>query len=281
MGTWGTSISSNDTYTDIHAEFMDLYNGGLKVSEISKKLISENQDLINDYESKNNFWFALAMAQWECKSLDKNILDKVKIIVDSGEDIKLWEELGAEQKDVKIRKNVLQKFIEKISIEKPKARNRKKKILRDSIFETGDCLTFKLINGNYGGAVVLSSEKQTEFGLNLIVTTTIDKAEEPIIEDFKNAFVLIQKEQTIPGKYREREMISWYYGQYFKRCDIDYKVIGQLKVQRQFDSSKDYQAFSRWEMIKTEVDRNDNFIRERGKPEKKLKLKKLIKKHWL
>lgn len=71
MGAWGTAISSNDTYADIYGEFFDLYNDGLDVTEISKKLIADNQETINDKDDCNNFWFALAKAQWECKQLDE------------------------------------------------------------------------------------------------------------------------------------------------------------------------------------------------------------------
>ena len=70
MGAWGTAISSNDTYADIYGKFFDLYNDGLDVSEISKNLIADNQETINDKDNCNNFWFALAKAQWECKQLD-------------------------------------------------------------------------------------------------------------------------------------------------------------------------------------------------------------------
>jgi hypothetical protein len=281
MGTWGTAISSNDTYADTYSDFMDLYNDGVEVSEITQQLIENNQDLIKDYASKNDFWFALAMAQWDCKSLDKEIFDTVKQIIDSGEDIKLWEEQGADKKDITKREKALTSFVDKISVEKPKAKRRKKKILRDSIFQTGDCLTFRLNNGNYGGAVVLSSEKQTEFGFNMIAVTTINQEIEPSLNDFKKAKVLIQKEQTIPGKYQEREMISWYYAEFYKKCDTEFKVIGQLKVKRTFSIMKDYSSASGWQMIKETIDRDKDFIIERGKPNKKLKLQRLLKKHWL
>lgn len=281
MGTWGTAISSNDTYADTYSDFMDLYNDGLEVSEITQQLIENNQDLIKDYASKNDFWFAVAMAQWDCNSLDKEIFNKVKQIVDSREDIKLWREQGADKNDITKREKALYSFIDKISVEKPKAKRRKRKKYRDSIFQTGDCLIFNLTNGNYGAAVVLSSEKQTEYGLNMIAVTTINQKDNPTIDDIKNSNVLIQKEQTVPGKYQDREMISWYYAQFYKKCDIDYQILGQLKVQRQYNFMTDYTVISGWQMIKEVIDRNDNFIKERGKPDKKLKLKKLLKKHWL
>ncbi len=67
MGTWGTAIDSNDTYSDIYDEFIDLYNEGHVVKEITRFLIQENSDLINDSVHSSDFWFAIAMAQWECK----------------------------------------------------------------------------------------------------------------------------------------------------------------------------------------------------------------------
>ena len=70
MGTWGTGISSNDIYEDINYEFFDLYNQGIDVSEITKKLITDHKELIASREDQNNFWLTIAKAQWECKALD-------------------------------------------------------------------------------------------------------------------------------------------------------------------------------------------------------------------
>lgn len=78
MGAWGAAISSNDTYADIYGEFFDLYNDGLDVDEISKKLVLDNKEIIDDTDDSNNFWFALAKAQWECKQLDKSVFDRIK-----------------------------------------------------------------------------------------------------------------------------------------------------------------------------------------------------------
>ncbi len=111
MGTWGTAISSNNTYADIYSEFIGLYDDGIEPSEISRKIIRDNNELIEDSEDKNDFWFALAMAQWQCKSLDPDLLQRVKIIIESGEDIKIWEQLGADKQDIKKRKKALDSFL--------------------------------------------------------------------------------------------------------------------------------------------------------------------------
>lgn len=276
MGTWGTAISSNDSYKDVYSEFMDLYNDGLEVQEITEIIIKRNSEIINDPEDGPNFWFAMAMAQWQCKGLDNNIFNKVKQIVENDEDIKIWHELGASRKDIDKRRGVLKAFIEKISTENPKAKRRKKKILRDSIFQKGDCLVFKLHSGNYGGAFVLASENQTEYGLNLIATTTIDQKEIPTVEDFKKSYVLIRKIQWSPKQWRDYESISWYYSQFFKKSTINLTVVGNLKVDKEYHLDKDFRGFSQWDDIQKTVELNPENIKERGKPDKTLRLKKLI-----
>jgi len=191
MGTWGNAISSNDTYADIYGDFFELYNNGLDVPEISKKLISENQETIKNSDDSNNFWFALAKAQWECKQLDKELFEQVKKIIETDADLEVWRELNADEKDIKKRKVVLNKFLEDLQTEKTKAKSRKKKIICQPVFEKGDCLTFKLENGNYGGAVVLEAIKDTEYGYNLIATTRINQPNKPTRKDFESTDVLV------------------------------------------------------------------------------------------
>ncbi len=122
MGAWGTAISSNDTYADIHSAFFDLYNEGVEVVEISKKLIAENQDIIKDPDDCNNFWFALAKAQWECKQLDPKLFSWVQEIIETGSDLKIWRQLEADEKEIKNGKLHLTNFFLTC---KSKKRNRK------------------------------------------------------------------------------------------------------------------------------------------------------------
>src|SRR6266700_4226275 len=120
MGTWGTGISSNDTYADVYGEFFDLYDDGLSIPKISTKLAAKYFESINDPYDASNFWFALAKAQWECKALDKKLLDKIDEIIESGEDLGAWRRLEASEKDIRKRETVLRAFSEKLHSEKPK-----------------------------------------------------------------------------------------------------------------------------------------------------------------
>ena len=155
MGTWGTTIKDSDAFADIYSEFFDLYNKGGQPDIISKKVIDDNWEILEIEEEKNSLWFALALAQWETKSLDPKVLSTVEGIVSSGADLKTWLDLGASEQDIKKRKIVLDKFLEKIKSDRPKAKPRKRAKSKTPIFATGDCLVFEMTNGNYGGAIVL------------------------------------------------------------------------------------------------------------------------------
>lgn len=244
MGTWGTSISANDTFEDIIHEFYGLYDEGMEVGEITTKLVDENKESVeDDSEDRNNFWFAIALGQWECKALDPIIYEKVKLIITSGDDLKLWQDLDALPSDIKKRKKVLDQFLEKLSAEKKSPRKRKKKVLRDSVFEKGDCLTFKLESGKYGGALVLESEKQTEFGMNLIAVTDFNLQVRPSVDDFNKSNVLVRKEEEWRGKFKDTEMIAWCYAQFYKKATTEFEVIGTIEVTKDYNFGKDFGRF--------------------------------------
>ena len=239
MGAWGTAISSNDTYADIYDAFFDLYNGGQFVKDISKKLIADNQETINEPDDSNNFWFALAKAQWECKQLDTEILEKVKEIIETGLDLEVWRRLDAVEKDNKKRKVVLDKFLADLQTERLKVKSRKKKVIKQPPFEKGDCLTFKLENGNYGGAVVLEAIKDTEYGHILLATTRINQPTKPTKTDFENAKVLIANYTNWDNKFN----IKWYLPIRHKQTAHLIEKVETLEVQINYDISKSMNGF--------------------------------------
>jgi len=194
MGTWGTDIKENGTSGDIYDSFFELYNAGQNPVNISAKLISDNSELIANPDDCNNFWFALALAQWETKSLDPDIFEKVKAFVESGSDLKIWKNLDADDKDIESRKVDLQNFLTKIQTEKAKAKPRVKEKVKNvkPIFSIGDCLTFVHENGNYGGVIILGEINDNETGFNLVAGKRINQPNKPSLNDFENAEILVR-----------------------------------------------------------------------------------------
>ncbi len=278
MGNWGTGISSNDTFEDIKDEFFELYNEGLETNEITRKIIISNQEIVNEKEDSNNFWFALALCQWECKSLDPELLERITKIVKSGTDIKLWRELGAEKSELTIRKNVLDKFLEKLNSEKKSPKRRKKKVYRDAIFQKGNCLSVQLSNGSFGAAFVLESEEQTEYGLNLIALCDYFSVEPPKIQFFEEATVLISKQQASRDTYEDYPLISWYMAPHFKANEVNLTVIGSLGSKKTFNCEKDYPRFVHWQYIPYHIENQPDLVAKHGPIQTELKLKSLRKK---
>jgi hypothetical protein len=288
MGAWGTGISSNDTFADIYGQFIDLYNEGLSVPEITKRLIDENQETINLPEDATNFWFAIANGQWDCKALDNDILTKVDQIIQTGEDLRVWKELDASPADLKAREKVLIKFLSKLKTEKDKPRKRTKKKLFDSIFKKGDCLVYKMDNGNFGGAFVLTDEKETEVGTNYIAITTIDKADKPTVDDFKKAEVYIKRVNEISFKGTEmrkdwfdQPQIGGFSAFNFKNHGLEIEVIGQLPIFKEYKIRTDRQMGFGWIVLKSAIPFKDEYIKINGQVKTKLKLSEWTKKHWL
>jgi hypothetical protein len=124
MGVWSTEIKGNDTTLDIYSNFFEKYNNGGNQDFVSSEIKEEFSEYFTDHEDKNNSLFGLALAQWETKSLESEVFNKVKQIIESGLDLILWEELGADEKMLEQRKVELNKFLEQISTEKQKAKRR-------------------------------------------------------------------------------------------------------------------------------------------------------------
>lgn len=104
MGNWSTAIKDSDVFSDVYGDFFELYNNGENPKEITEKILTENFEILEIDSEKNDFWFAIALAQWETKTLDEKILKKVENIINSGDDIKLWAELGADKQSLTKRK---------------------------------------------------------------------------------------------------------------------------------------------------------------------------------
>ena len=281
MGAWGTNIKDNDTTADIYADFFDLYNEGQDPISISAKLIAKNKELINDPDDCNNFWFALALAQWETKSLDLNIFEKVKTIIESDNDIEVWESLDADEKDLEKRKIALAKFLTKLQIEKVKAKARKKPINVKPIFAIGDCLTFKFDNGNYGGAVVLAANDNPKLGYNLVAGTRLNKQTKPTLNDFEKAEILIRNFAF----WKDRVEVIWISpAHYQKEYSNLFEVIGKISVEKEYTTNHDvFKTYSAdWASAKDGAEKQFEHEKTNPKPTIVLTVAELTKnkKRW-
>lgn len=282
MGAWGTGIKDNDTSSDIYADFFDLYNAGQNPLDISKKIISENKELIDNPDDCNNFWFSLALAQWETKSLDQAIFEKIKTIINDGKDIIVWKELDADETDIQKRKIVLFKFLEKLQTEKKRPKPRQKPHVVTAVppFDKGDCLTFKLNNGNFGGAIVLAAWIDEKYGgKNYVATTRINQKTRPQLIDFQTAEVLVI---NYFGYERESSQMVWFFASDFPTVEKEFELIGKISVRKKYN----YGGIgtiqgSGWSNIKYCADRQFDYEKSNSRPIKQITVKDITRsEHW-
>ncbi|MEI6123256.1 MAG: hypothetical protein WCQ95_06455 [Bacteroidota bacterium] len=241
METWRTDIKDSETFAAIYSNFFELYNNGEQPEIISKKILNYKWKNLEKEEDMNSLWFALALAQWETKSLEPKVLSKIEDIITSRTDLKIWFDLGASGQDIKKRKIALDEFLEKIKSDRPKAKPRKREKLKKPIFATGDCLVFKLMNGNYGGAVVLAADINPRTAFNMVATTRLNQSNKPTLKDFESAEVLIWNFE----QWQDKVDINLYMPDLFYKDYADiYENIGKIQVnldyERNDDDDKDY-----------------------------------------
>ena len=136
MGTFNPEILGNDTSCDIYEEFYSEYNNGENPYVLVKRMLQEYSDSLTDDDEKNNILFGLSLAAWETNALSKDLYEKIKGIVNSGNDLEVWEKLGADKNLLNERKVVLNNFLEKISIpieKKVRRKRQKTKVIEKTI----------------------------------------------------------------------------------------------------------------------------------------------------
>jgi hypothetical protein len=234
MGTWSTAIKDSDAFLDVYSEFFDLYNKGGQPDIISKKIIEDNWEILEIDEEKHSLWFALALAQWETKKLDPNILSRIEQIIVSGADLAIWYQSGATEADIKKRKTVLDNFLKKLKSDRPNAKPRKRPKQKTPIFSTGDCVVFKMNNGNYGGAVVFATDPRPETACNLVATTRLNQITKPTIKDFENSEVLICNF----GQWQDRLHVVWYMPDlFYKDYSNLFEIVGKIDIKVEYSAN--------------------------------------------
>ncbi|MBI3139020.1 MAG: hypothetical protein HYZ15_10575 [Sphingobacteriales bacterium] len=223
---------------EVYETYFHYYNHNLSIADIKERLKSDFAETISNMQTANDYWFALAKALWECKELDTYTFEKVKAIIESRLDLKIWRELEASEKDLKAREKALANFLATISTEKEKPKARKKIIYYSGYYDKGTCLAIKMKNGNYGGLLVLEKEYDTLEGANYVAATNINLARVPTTDDFKKAKILTGRHTDSLGYFREYFWIFVFeakYKRYNKEIDNCFINVGTIPIGRVFE----------------------------------------------
>ena len=116
MGAWGTGLYQDDDTCDIKDEYLTYLRLGMSNEEALEELIECNEELIDDEKIGPLFWLALADTQWKYGRLTNEVKEKALEVINSGKDLKRWEE---DKKLYAKRKKVLEDLRERLNTKQP------------------------------------------------------------------------------------------------------------------------------------------------------------------
>lgn len=188
MGAFSEKIMGSDNALDVYEDYFSLYNEGKDLQEISTYILDKYFLDSIDLVETSEYLPALLKAQWETKSLNSNLFNQLKMLVKNEAFYQLLSDFGASEQFIKKREKVLLAFMDKISVERPKAKLRRqppKKLVTH--FKNGACFSFQYLSGEFGGVVVIQDELFTTKGHFSFALTTLRQKTEPSIDDFLNS----------------------------------------------------------------------------------------------
>jgi len=73
LGTWDVSIDADDVFHDVYDCFFHHYNGGASAEQSASAVMRDCVELFSDTDDQIAAYFALALAQWETRSLGGSV----------------------------------------------------------------------------------------------------------------------------------------------------------------------------------------------------------------
>lgn len=156
MSRWGMGMTSSDEFMDVYESFMERYDNGENVKDISESVLHEYlEEFSYDDPILCDVFFALAKAEWMCGEQSREILDKIDEIIEKDTEITFLRELGATESDLKKRKMTVNKFRESLNV--PRESPKKRKPIQAAPcadLDKGTCFWYT-VNGGRHYAIVL------------------------------------------------------------------------------------------------------------------------------
>lgn len=144
MGTWATGLFSDDLACDIRDEYKDKLADAETDQQATDALIGAWKQSLNDKDEAPVFWLALAATQWSVGRLEQRVLKEALAVIDSGTDLKRWEQ---NPKAYKKRQAALFKLRQKLLSPQPSRKKVKKQFKDFCDWKIGELISYRLKSG--------------------------------------------------------------------------------------------------------------------------------------
>ena len=186
MGTWSAAIFGNDTSWDTKDEFFERFNAGEEPEDIKNELLPAEED-----DDRYDVLFSLAHCLWEVGELKEDLLNEVNEAIQSGKDLEVARELGADDKFLKKRSDNLNKFLDKISVPKKKPKKRTAPpIPVESKYKNGAVMVFRYDDGMWGALIAINGHFFDKETIYKYIQTTVKTMEKPTMDDVRRSYII-------------------------------------------------------------------------------------------
>lgn len=141
MGAWGAKLYENDDALDVKDRFDDLRRGKT-VEGITRELMDEYADVMDDIDVAPSFWFALADMQWKLGRLMPEVKEQALAWLDSGGDLAVWQEENP--KLAAKRQKILEELRNKLNSPQPPEKKISQYRLYKCEWQVGDVFAYQL-----------------------------------------------------------------------------------------------------------------------------------------
>ncbi len=156
MSIDGAGMLESDLAHDVYNEILDLYDADASVERI-KEQVALYEAEIDTAQDSEIYLAASAKAFWEIGHLDRKLLERLHLLVESGESLRQWSAIDAALGAA--RKRVLTRLLLQIAVPRKSVRKRKKyKKIQAKLFSLGDCLQLEVRGAIYRGVVCKIAE---------------------------------------------------------------------------------------------------------------------------
>jgi len=144
IGTWGTSIFSDDLACDLRDGYRDLVGDGLTGQQATDALLKEYRDDLADPDVAPVFWLALAATQWRCGRLESRVQTQALEVIDDGSDLVRWQEVP---QLFEKRRVILGRLRETLLSPQPAAKRIPRRFRNTCDWDIGEIIGYRMLSG--------------------------------------------------------------------------------------------------------------------------------------
>ena len=210
MGAWGTGLYQDDVALDVRDEYKDKLHRGKTDKEVTEEMIDESQYMVDGEDDTAIFWFALADTQWNMGRLEERVKEQALKYIESGIDLKRWEEEG-NLKNLEKRKKVLEELKKKLLLPQPEKKKVGQYRIHKCEWKLGDTFAYKLESeyakekGLYGRyLIIIKVDEGTWWPGHIIPIVRVKITKDEVIPKTESEINKLEYIQINCTKYKDR-----------------------------------------------------------------------------